>query len=64
MAPQESSNIKGEVVVKGEEENNEGMVQPNLEDITNTSMTKQFGKPNDKANPAVSGVAIKGIGQQ
>lgn len=53
----------GEAVAKGEDVE-ESMVQPNAEDITNMSATKQFGKPNDKANPAVSGVAIRGIGQQ
>jgi hypothetical protein len=61
---QQSPIKSGEVVVKGEKEENESMVQPNAEDITNTSVTKQFGKPNSPANPAVSGVAIKGIGQQ
>lgn len=52
----------GEAAVKGE--SNESAVQPNAEDITNMSMTKQFAQPNSKANPAVSGVAIKTIGQQ
>jgi len=64
MAPQEQPKMSGEVVVRGEKDKNESMVQPNAEDITNMSMTKQFGEPNSKANPAVSGVAIKGIGQQ
>lgn len=41
----------------------ESSVQPNAEDITNMSMTKQFGAPNSRANPAVSGVAIVGVGQ-
>jgi len=51
-----------ETITKGEVEESE--VQPNAEDITNASVAKQFGKPNDKANPAVKGVAIKGTGQQ
>jgi len=65
MAPQENANgVKsGEAVAKGEDIE-ESAVQPNAEDITNMSMTKQFGQPNSKANPAVSGVAIRGIGQQ
>ena len=41
----------------------ESLIQPNADDLTNMSMTKQFGNPNDKANPAVSGVAIIGGGQ-
>jgi len=55
--------IKGEAVAKGEDIE-ESMVQPNSEDITNMSSAKQFGEPNGRANPAVTGVAIKGIGQQ
>lgn len=51
-----------EVVVKGE--SNESSVQPNPEDITNMSITKQFAQPNNKANPVVSGVALKTVGQQ
>lgn len=64
LAPQESSNISGEAVVKGESQENESMVQPNGEDITNMSVTKQFGQPNSKANPAVSGIAIRGFNSQ
>ena len=59
---QQSPITSGEVVVKGE--SNESAVQPNAEDITNMSTAKQFGQPNSPANPAVSGVAIRGIGQQ
>lgn len=64
MAPQQQeSPIKsGEAVAKGE--SNESAVQPNAEDITNASVAKQFSQPNNAANPTVSGVAIKGIGQQ
>jgi len=51
-----------EVVVKGE--SNESSVQPNSENITNMSITKQFAQPNNKANPVVSGVALKTVGQQ
>ena len=60
MAPQEPITTD-DTVVKGEQ--NESEVQPNAEDLTNTSMTKQFGQPNSPANPTVSGVAIRGIGQ-
>ena len=62
MAPHQSPVKAGEAVAKGEVE--ESIVQPNAEDITNASVTKQFGQPNSPANPAVSGIAIKGIGQQ
>jgi hypothetical protein len=64
MAPQENPVKDGEAVAKGETEENESMVQPNSQDITNMSTTKQFGEPNSRMNPAVTGVAIKGIGQQ
>ena len=63
MAPQQQVQA-GEAVAKGETQKTESMVQPNAEDITNMSATKQFGQPNSPANPAVSGVAIRGIGQQ
>jgi len=56
---------------KGEGENipeapqiEESEVQPNAADIRNNSVSAQFGSPKDKGNPAVSGVTIKGIGQQ
>jgi len=62
MAQQEPVKDEGATVAKGEVEESE--VQPNAEDLTNASQAKQFGKPNSPANPAVSGVAIKGIGQQ
>ena len=65
MAPQENPVQGGEAVAKGEDkEENESMVQPNSQDITNMSTAKQFGEPNSRMNPAVTGVAIKGIGQQ
>lgn len=54
---------QAESVAKGEEEN-ESMVQPNAVDLTDASRTQQFSQPNSKMNPAVSGVAIKTIGQQ
>jgi len=62
MAPHQSPETSGGAASKGE--TSESMVQPNAEDITNMSATKQFGQPNSMANPAVSGVAIKTIGQQ
>lgn len=62
MAQQEPVKDDKTTVTKGEVEESE--VQPNAEDLTNASQAKQFGKPNSPANPAVSGVAIKGIGQQ
>lgn len=42
----------------------ESEVQPNAADMEAGKTSKQFGEPNSKSNPAVSGVAIKGIGQQ
>jgi hypothetical protein len=63
VAQQPNSVQSGVAVAKGEDKN-ESAVQPNAEDITNTSVAKQFGQPNSNANPAVSGIAIKGIGQQ
>lgn len=60
---QQTPEISGVAVAKGEE-SNESAVQPNAEDITSSSITKQFGQPNNPANPAVSGIAIKTIGQQ
>jgi hypothetical protein len=61
---QEPSVKAGEAVVKGESGKNEGMgLQQNASDITNANVAKQFGEPNNPANPAVSGIAIKGPGQ-
>lgn len=54
----------GEAVAKSESDKNESMVQPNATDLTNQSITKQFGQPNSSANPVVSGVAIKGTNAQ
>lgn len=42
----------------------ESEVQPNAADIEQGNTNKAFGEPNSRSNPAVSGVAIKGIGQQ
>lgn len=66
MAQQEPVS-DGTAVAKGEDtpEIEEGVGLPqNAQDITGEVRTKQFGQPNAPANPAVSGVAIKGIGQQ
>jgi uncharacterized protein len=53
----------GEVVTKGEGKN-EGMgLQQNAGDITDAARAKQFGQPNDRSNPVISGVAIQGPGQ-
>jgi uncharacterized protein len=43
---------------------NESMVQPGAADIDQKKSTLLFAQPNDKANPAVSGIPIKGVGQQ
>lgn len=49
-----------------EQEIEEGMsqVQPTAQDLSNQSITKQFSIPNSRANPVVSGIAIRGLGQQ
>jgi len=65
MAPHQSPVKAGEAVAKGEvEEENESMVQPNVSDITDANRMSQFSQPNSNSNPTVSGVAIKGLGQQ
>ena len=66
MAPQEQSSIKdGEAVTAKGEDKNEGMgLQQNASDITDKNRIGQFSQPNSPANPAVSGIAIKTIGQQ
>jgi len=64
IAQQEAPVKAGEAVVKGEKVENESSIQPNVDDITNTMSAKQFAQPNSPANPAVSGIALKGIGQQ
>jgi len=42
----------------------ESEVQPNAADIEQGKTNKAFGEPNSRSNPAVSGVSIKGLGQQ
>lgn len=64
MAPQDELSTDDVDGVASKGETSESMAQPNSEDITNMSATKQFAQPNSPANPAVSGVAIKTIGQQ
>jgi uncharacterized protein len=51
----------GEAVTKGEE--NESMIQPNSSDVTDKNRMAQFSQPNSNSNPAISGIAIKGVGQ-
>ena len=43
---------------------NESQVQPNAADMNAQTAKTMFGNPNSTANPANSGVALKGIGQQ
>jgi len=62
IAPDASTATSGESVSRGQE--NESQVQPNAMDLTDANRTRQFSQPNNAANPAVSGVAIKTIGQQ
>ena len=64
MAPEKTEVKSGEAVPSAKGETSESEVQPNSEDITDANRIKQFGKPNNPANPTISGVAIKGIGQQ
>lgn len=42
----------------------ESEVQPNAADIEAGKTNKQFSEPNSRINPAISGVAITGLGQQ
>ena len=42
----------------------ESEVQPGAADFANKDTAKTFGDPNNPANPAISGIAIKGLGQQ
>jgi len=42
----------------------ESEIQPNAADIQGNMAKAEFSEPNSRANPAYSGVAIKGIGQQ
>ena len=42
----------------------ESEVQPNAADMEQGKVAKEFGDPQSRSNPAVSGVAIKGLGQQ
>lgn len=49
--------------VENEDDIEESEVQPNSSDIKNDKSKHIFAEPNSKANPAVSGVAIKGTGQ-
>ena len=42
----------------------ESVVQTTAADMESGKTDKQFGEPNSRANPAVSGISIKGIGQQ
>ena len=48
---------------KGEEAN-ENEIQASAEDLTNASVTQQRAQPGGNMNPVVTGVAIKGLGQQ
>lgn len=43
---------------------NESTIQPNAADVDVNSSKNLFGQPNSKANPANSGIPIKGLGQQ
>lgn len=58
------SKVKEPDTSLGVEEVEESSVQPNFADIQNDKAKGEFAEPNSQANPAVSGVSIKGIGQQ
>ncbi len=62
--PENISTVKEPDASLGPEEIEESEVQPSAADMEQGKTNKQFGEPNSRANPAVSGVAIKGIGQQ
>jgi len=59
----QESNMKGEVIVKGEDKNEGLGLQQNASDITDANRVKQFSQPNSRINPGISGVAILGPGQ-
>jgi len=42
----------------------ESQIQPNAADIEAGKTDKTFGEPNSRSNPVISGVAIRGVGQQ
>jgi len=42
----------------------ESQIQPNAADIEAGKTNKAFGEPNSRSNPVISGVAIRGVGQQ
>jgi uncharacterized protein len=42
----------------------ESQIQPNAADIQGNKSRGEFAEPNSRANPVVSGVAIRGLGQQ
>jgi uncharacterized protein len=54
----------GKVETKVKGETDESMIQPNAEDITDNSIKNQFSQPNSNANPAISGIAIRGANSQ
>jgi len=64
MAPEELNKVTDgkAVAAKGEVEESIGL-QQNAADITDANRVKQFSQPNDRSNPAISGIAIKGPGQ-
>lgn len=41
----------------------ESEIQPNASDIEAGKVAKEFGEPNSRINPAISGISIKGVGQ-
>lgn len=59
MAPVDNK----ESIEKNKPSNENMGLQPNSNDITGEVRTKQFSQPNDRSNPAVSGITIRGLGQ-
>ena len=57
------STVKGADASLGQEIE-ESEVQPNAADIEQGKTNRAFGEPNSRSNPAVSGISIKGVGQQ
>lgn len=58
------SKVKEPDASMGIEDMEESSVQPSFADIQNDKARGEFAEPNSKANPVVSGVAIRGMGQQ
>ena len=58
------SKVKEPDASAGVEEIEESEIQPNAADMEQGKVDRGFGEPNSRANPAISGKPILGLGQQ